>query len=67
MNVTDEVRGRVMGLYGVVFGLMPMGALIIGAIAEEIGAPLAVTISGSVLTVFMLVMSVYNKRVRRLE
>ena len=67
MNITDEVRGRVMGIYGVVFGLMPVGAIVIGSVAEALGAPRAVSINGLVLASFMLIMSIFNKRVKRLE
>jgi MFS family permease len=67
MNITDGVRGRVMGIYGIVFGLMPMGALLSGAIAEAISAPRAITISGAILALFMITMAFTNQRVKRLE
>ena len=41
--VADRLRGRVMGLYGLTFfGLMPLGALWIGTVAEHLGEPVAV-------------------------
>jgi MFS family permease len=41
----DELRGRVMSIYNLVFmGLLPIGALMAGAIAEKGGAPLAVLV-----------------------
>jgi MFS family permease len=40
LEVPDEFRGRVMSLFTLTFlGLMPIGALIVGAIANEIGTP----------------------------
>jgi len=50
INVTDELRGRVMGIFTLTFfGLLPIGALINGAIADQIGAPLTVQINALIL------------------
>ena len=47
--VDDRYRGRVMGLYTVMFlGTAPLGSLLLGAVAERFGAPLAAFLSGSV-------------------
>jgi MFS family permease len=49
--VPDELRGRVMSLYSMMFmGMGPFGALVAGAIADRLGAPLAV-IMGAVACV----------------
>ncbi len=41
--VPDHLRGRVMSVYSMMFmGMGPFGALIAGAIADRLGAPLAV-------------------------
>ena len=43
--VPDELRGRVMALYSMMFmGMAPFGALLGGALADRIGAPLTVGI-----------------------
>lgn len=43
MQVPDELRGRVMSLFSVIFmGLAPIGNLAIGALAQVLGAPGAV-------------------------
>ncbi|MDR7587234.1 MAG: MFS transporter [Armatimonadota bacterium] len=48
--VPDDLRGRVMSLYSLVFfGAMPVGALWAGALGERVGAPLAVVISSGLL------------------
>jgi predicted MFS family arabinose efflux permease len=48
IRVPDAVRGRVMSVYAMMFmGVMPIGALVGGAIAERIGAPLTVTAGGA--------------------
>jgi len=44
--VTDELRGRVMGIYSLVFfGFMPIGGLLAGAAAQYIGEPETVVVS----------------------
>jgi MFS family permease len=43
--VPDELRGRVMAVYSMMFmGMAPFGALFAGAIADRIGAPLTVSV-----------------------
>ena len=45
--VPDQLRGRVMALYSMMFmGMAPFGALLGGALAHRIGAPLTVAIGG---------------------
>lgn len=45
--VPDRLRGRVMGLYSMMFiGMAPFGALLAGILANLIGAPLTVTVGG---------------------
>ncbi|HEX7832982.1 MAG TPA: MFS transporter, partial [Thermoanaerobaculia bacterium] len=49
--VPDELRGRVMAVYSMMFmGMGPLGALLAGSIAERIGAPYTVA-AGGVITV----------------
>jgi len=67
MNITDEVRGRVMSVYMMTFGLMPLGTLPAGAIAESMGAPFAVTVAGGALAVFIVLMVVLRPVLWRLE
>ncbi len=45
--VPDELRGRVMAVYSMMFmGMAPIGALLGGAIADHLGAPITVAIGG---------------------
>jgi MFS family permease len=51
--VPDSLRGRVMGIYAFTFfGLMPIGALWIGAVAQHLGPPSAIVIASLVLLSF---------------
>lgn len=46
-TVPNELRGRMMSMYSLVFmGFMPVGNLIAGAIAQKLGAPFAVFLGG---------------------
>jgi MFS family permease len=45
--VPDTLRGRVMAVYSMMFmGMAPLGALLGGALADRLGAPLTVAIGG---------------------
>jgi MFS family permease len=45
--VPDELRGRVMAVYSMMFmGMAPFGALLAGVIAQHVGAPLTVRLGG---------------------
>jgi MFS family permease len=45
--VPDQLRGRVMSLYSMMFmGMAPFGAFFGGALAHRIGAPFTVAIGG---------------------
>ena len=56
MLVPDNVRGRVMGFYGMTWSIMPLGGLQAGALANVswIGAPFAVSIGGAAVVLFAL-------------
>jgi MFS family permease len=56
MHVPDELRGRVMSIYTLTFfGLMPVGALMAGAVAAHLGAPWTVVVTSLVLMLAALV------------
>lgn len=45
--VPDELRGRVMAVYSMMFmGMAPLGALLAGTLAGRLGAPLTVALGG---------------------
>ncbi len=47
-RIADEVRGRVMGAYLLTFGLMPLGALPMGFVAQRYGAPTAIVLGAAI-------------------
>ncbi len=48
LTVPDSLRGRVMGIHTMGYSLVPLGGLFLGAIAESIGASLAVVVGSSI-------------------
>jgi MFS family permease len=64
----DELRGRVVSVYMLsFFGLMPLGALLAGAVAEAIGEPLTVTISAIISFGFAIFLWVRVPSLRAIE
>jgi MFS family permease len=67
MNLPNELRGRVMGIHGLAWELMPIGGLIAGAIAEFAGAPIAVAFGGLMVGGMAFVVAVVMPTIRRLQ
>lgn len=67
MNSADEFRGRVNGVYSMIVALYPLATLGLGAMAEGIGAPLALTICAGILTMIMGSVLIFNRPIRRME
>lgn len=66
-STEDELRGRVTSIYTLTFfGFMPLGALLIGQVAELTSEPLAIQIGSSVLILFALLTWVFVPRLRGL-
>ncbi|MFZ3333040.1 MAG: MFS transporter [Candidatus Acidiferrales bacterium] len=63
--VPDELRGRAMAMYTMMFmGMAPLGSLFAGALAEKIGAPWTVAIGGVAAFVAALVFMRYLPSLR---
>lgn len=45
LNVEDDVRGRVLSIYLLTWGMLPIGQLLVGALAGVMGTPLAMVAS----------------------
>jgi predicted MFS family arabinose efflux permease len=68
MEVPDELRGRVMSIYTLVFqGGFPIGSLLAGAAAAQIGEPTTIGISAVLLLGFALFTSRYRPEISRME
>ena len=65
--VPDQLRGRIMGLWGMTFNIMPLGGFYAGMLASYIGAPSAVAIGGAAVIAFAVFGAARDRQVRRLD
>ncbi|MFB3077639.1 MAG: MFS transporter, partial [Lysobacterales bacterium] len=56
--VPDEFRGRVSALYVLSFGLMPVGSLVAGVLAQNLGARSATLIASGVVAVLITLLAI---------
>jgi MFS family permease len=63
--VPDRLRGRIMGVYSIVFmGMAPLGSLLCGALAERIGAPETLTIGGAIAVCGAILFAINLPKIR---
>ena len=65
--VPDQMRGRVMGFFGMTWSVMPLGGLQAGALAAFITAPFAIAIGGLAVAAFAIGPALLNPRVRDVD
>lgn len=66
LMVPDQMRGRIMGFYGMTWSISPLGGMQAGAIASFTGVPFAVAIGGLAVSAFALGPALVNRNVRQL-
>jgi MFS family permease len=65
--VPDELRGRVMGLYTMLFfGLMPVGSLLAGVAADAVGEAWTLRLAAVTLGTFAILLALRFPSIRRL-
>jgi MFS family permease len=52
--VPDALRGRVISAYNLTWGMMPLGTLPLGTLADHSGAPFAVGVAGTLCLLFAI-------------
>ena len=67
MTVPPELRGRVMGLLQMSYGLTPLGVVPVAAAADAFGAPAAMAGAGCLLLLTWGVLFAVSRRLRRLR
>ena len=67
LAVPDRLRGRVMGLHGICFSLIPLGGLLAGAVANVTSPPTAAALNAALLGLVILLVAVTQPSVRRLR
>lgn len=66
--VPDEIRGRVLSMHTMAFlGFTPLGSLMVGALAERLGAPMAMALSSGFALVLTAIIAVTARDVRKLQ
>jgi MFS family permease len=45
LSVEDDVRGRVLSIYLLTWGMLPIGQLLVGTMASQLGTPFAMVVS----------------------
>lgn len=65
--IPDALRGRVMSIYMLDRGLMPLGALLAGVTAHFVGAPATVSMMGSVVILLALLVAWRVPLIRNIE
>jgi MFS family permease len=63
----DEYRGRVSSVYMVTWGLMPLGALPAGVLAEAYGPQATVFLGGAICLIFAVAILLLRPQLRRAE
>lgn len=66
MRIGDDIRGRVLGAYSLGFGLLPVAALPVGALADLISTQFAVAFSASIALVLSIWIAARWKVIREL-
>jgi MFS family permease len=65
-HVSDNLRGRVMGVYTLVFfGAMPLGSLLSGTMAQHLSEPLTVMLGASALILLSIAAYIFLPEIRR--
>jgi MFS family permease len=67
LQVPDVLRGRVMGLHGITYSLMPLGGLLTGFVSTLVSAPAAITLSATVYLLIVLSIGISQVQIRRID
>lgn len=67
LKVPEELRGRVMGLHGITYSLIPLGGLLGGVLSELWTPSTAVAINSGLLLVAAVYVGVTKPAIRRLD
>ncbi len=67
LEVPDTLRGRVMGVHSITYSLMPLGGLLLGAIAHETTLVAAVAFGASAFLIVTLLVGVTRPAIREID
>jgi MFS family permease len=66
-HAEERLRGRVMSVYMMTWGLMPLGTVPSGALADRTSVSLVLTLQGALLAAVFVGVAAFWPRLRRLE
>ncbi|MBL7079731.1 MFS transporter [Candidatus Bathyarchaeota archaeon] len=66
LNVTEEQRGRAMGIWQLSIGFGVLGSVALGALAETLGASLAQSVYGAVMVIIFVILVLIVPKLRNL-
>ena len=67
LRVPDRLRGRVMGMHGITFSLIPLGGLLGGAVAEVYDERVAIGLGAFILMAIVLGVFTFAGHIRSLD
>ena len=67
LAIPDEVRGRVMGVYMMTWGFMPLGVLPVGILGDVIGVPIVLAAGGLLMAATSLLIWLAVPELRHLQ
>ncbi len=67
LEVPDALRGRVMGIHSITYSLMPLGGLLLGAIANQTSVVAAVAFGASAFLLFTLTVAATRPAIRAID
>jgi MFS family permease len=67
LMITDAMRGRVLGVYGIVWGIQPLSGTLVALGAKAVGVPVGIAFGGAALVAVALVAMTLNPGLRRLR
>jgi MFS family permease len=67
LHLPEQLRGRVMGIFGLTWDLMPVGGMVSGTVAEFAGAPAAVALGGIMVSGLAVAILVFKPGLRYFE
>jgi MFS family permease len=67
LEVPDALRGRVMGIHSITYSLMPLGGLLLGAIAHDTSIVTAVVFGASAFLMITLLIAATRPSIRAID
>lgn len=67
LEVPEQLRGRVMGFHGISYSLFPLGALLVGTIANESNPSVGISISTTIFVAYLLWVLVTQPGTRKID